>query len=126
MKDRDYRGRLTKDFRDRTKRFAAWSVRLYVALDKSREEVRVCGRQFLRAGTSVAAQVREASRTRSDAEFSAKLGGALQEVDEALLWSELLREECGVSNVLQNEIESEANELIAIMVTMIRNTGGEA
>lgn len=117
---------MTKEFRDRTKRFAAWSIWLYVALDKSREEVRVCGRQFLRAGTSVAAQVREASRARSDAEFSAKLGGALQEVDEALFWSELLREECGVPNVLQNEIESEANELIAIMVTMIRNTGGEA
>ncbi len=31
-----------------------------------------------------------------DAQFVSKLGGALQEADESLLWLELLREECAV------------------------------
>lgn len=48
-------GRLTDEFRGRTKRFAAAIIRLYVDLSKDREEVRVCGRQVLRSGTSVAA-----------------------------------------------------------------------
>lgn len=102
------------------RRYAA--IRLYVALPKANEEVRVCGRQLLRSGTSVAAQVREASRARSDAEFVSKLGGALQEADESQLWLELLREECGVSEELTLPLEREADELMAIFISMIRNT----
>ena len=71
---------------------------------------------------SVAAHVREASRGRSEAEFIAKLGGALQEADESLLWLELLREECGISASETHPLETEASELIAIMTTMITRT----
>ena len=90
--------RLPEEFRRRTKEYASATIRLYVSLPKQREEIRVLGKQALRAGTSVAAHVREASRARSDSEFTAKLGGALQEADENLLWLELLRESCGVEN----------------------------
>lgn len=117
-------GRLSEEFRTRAKRFAADVIRHYVKLPKEREEVRVCGRQMLRSGTSVAAHVREASRGRSDAEFVSKMGGALQEADETLLWLELLREECGASATTSVPIETEANELISIITTMIRRTGG--
>ena len=115
-------GRLPEEFRARTKRFAAAVIHLFVALQKDREEVRVCGRQMLRSGTSVAAHIREASRARSDAEFVSKLGGAIQEVDETQLWLELLREECGVSAEQTCKIEAEAEELIAILTSMIRRT----
>lgn len=54
--------------------------------------------------------------------FSSKLGGALQETDETQLWLELLREECGISNTDTLPIEQEANELMAIMTTMIQRT----
>jgi four helix bundle protein len=120
------RGRLPEEFRDRTKRYAAGIVRLYVRLPQDREEVRVLGRQFLRSGTSVAAHVREASRARSESEFVSKLGGALQEADESMLWLELLREECGVSAPLTEPREQESSELIAIRTTMIRRTGGQS
>ena len=92
-------GLLSTDFRNRTKQFAAATIRLYIKLPKTREEVRVLGKQLLRSGTSVAAQVREASRARSDEEFVSKLGGALQEADETQLWLELLREECGIAQM---------------------------
>jgi four helix bundle protein len=118
------RGRLSEAFRERTKAFAAMVIRCYVKLPKEREEVRVCGRQLLRSGTSVAAHVREASRARSDAEFISKLGGALQEADESQLWLELLREECGINLDVATPLEAEASELIAIMTTMVRRTGG--
>jgi four helix bundle protein len=115
-------GRLPEEFRTRTKHFAAMVIRLFAALPKEHEETRVCGRQMLRSGTSVAAHVREASRARSDAESVSKLGGALQEADETLLWLELLREECGVPIEQTRQIEQEAGELIAIMTTIIRRT----
>ena len=114
---------MSEEFRSRTKKHAATIIRLFVKLPKNKDEVMVCGRQMLRAGTSVAAHVREASRARSDAEFVSKLGGASQEADEALLWLELLREECGIDPTLTEPIEQESNELIAIMTTMIRRTG---
>lgn len=119
-------GRLQIEFKQRTKKFAALVIRLYVALPKKREEVNVCAKQMLRSGTSVAAHTREASRARSDAEFVSKLGGALQEADETQLWLELLREECGIDSSSTESIEGEANELIAIMTTMIRRTGNNS
>jgi four helix bundle protein len=115
-------GRLPIEFRNRTKKFAASVVRLYVHLPKAREEVRVLGKQLLRSGTSVAAHVREASRARSNEEFVSKLGGALQEADESQLWLELLREECGIAPTDTLPMEKEADELMAIMTTMINKT----
>ena len=116
------KGRLSDEFRARTKKFAATIIRLYVKLPKGRDEAMVCGKQILRSGTSVASHVREASRARSDAEFISKLGGALQEADETQLWLELLREECGIDPALTSSIEQESNELIAIMTTIVKKS----
>jgi four helix bundle protein len=115
-------GRLSNEFRDRTKQFAAAGIRLYIKLPKTHEEVRVLGKQLLRSGTSVAAQVREASRARSNEEFVSKLGGALQEADESQLWLELLRDECGITPADTLPMAKEADELMAIMTTMINKT----
>jgi four helix bundle protein len=119
-------GRLTDDFRARSKSYAAGIVRLYVKLPKAREEVRVLGKQLLRSGTSVAAHVREASRARSDEEFVSKLGGALQEADESALCLELLREECGIEAAFTKSFEVESYELLAIFTTMINRTKGQS
>ena len=118
--------RLKEDFRTRTKQYASQIIGLYVQLPKGREEVRVLGKQLLRSGTSVAAHVREASRARSDDEFISKLGGALQETDESALWLELLREECGIDPALTQPLEKEADELMAILTTMINRTKGKS
>ena len=118
------KGRLSEEFRGRTKAYAAQIIRLFVKLPRSREEAHVLGRQLLRSGTSVAAHVRESSRARSQDEFVSKLGGALQEAEESLLWLELLREECGVDSALTKPLEVESSELIAILVTMINRTKG--
>jgi len=116
------RGRLTDEFRERTKNYAARAIRLFVKLPKNQEEIRVLGKQLLRSGTSVGAHVREASRARSDEEFVSKLGGALQEADESQLWLELLREESGVEPTLTRPLEEESSELMAIFTSMINKT----
>ena len=112
--------------RKRTKTFASSVVRFYIGLDKSREEIRVLGKQLLRSGTSVAANYREASRARSDNEFIAKIELCSQEADESQLWFELLQDDCGVPAATVLPIWQEADELIAIFTTMAKNTKNKA
>jgi len=85
MLNAELRGRLTIDFHNRGKRYASQIIKAFVALPKNSEAIRVCGKQMLRSGTSVAAHLREASRARSNEEFVSKLGGAIQEADETVL-----------------------------------------
>jgi len=108
-------------FRARTKCYASVTVRFYISLPKNREEVSVLGRQLLRSGTSVAAQYREASRARSDAEFVSKIECCVQEADESMLWLELLRDDCGIRDDRLDLLLKESDELIAIFVTMAKN-----
>ncbi|MBM4156543.1 MAG: four helix bundle protein [Lentisphaerae bacterium] len=107
-----------QELRERTKRYAASAIRVYCALPRNRTECQVLGRQLLRSGTSVAANYREASRARSDAEFVSKIELCAQEADETLLWLELLREECGIESKGVDAMMVESDELIAIFTTM--------
>ena len=110
------------EFRQRTRQFAGRVVRLYIALPLRRAEVAVLGKQMLRSGTSVAANYREASRARSRNEFISKIEQCAQEADETQLWLELLRDDCGVNLPEISAVWQEADELIAIFVTMSKNT----
>ena len=111
--------RITPELRRRSKAFGSSIIHIYMALPRSREEVRVLGKQMLRAGTSVAAHVREASRARSDAEFCSKLDGLLQEADECQLWLEYLIEDCNISSPSLPDACREGGELIAIFTTIV-------
>lgn len=107
-----------QDLRIRTKAYASAVIRLYCCLAKNRTEVQVIGRQMLRSGTSVAANYREASRARSDADFISKIEVCAQEADETLLWLELLEEDCGIKSESLKHLLKETDELISIFVTM--------
>lgn len=48
------------------------------------------GKQLMRSGTSVAANYRAVCRSRSKAEFVAKIGVVVEEIDETVFWLELL------------------------------------
>ena len=111
-----------EEMRTRTKRFAGMVVRFFVSLDRRREELRILGRQMLRAGTSVGANYREASRARSDSEFVAKIELCAQEADETQYWLELLRDDCQMKSGVLAAIWDEADELIRIFVAMAKNT----
>src|SRR3954471_9300297 len=79
------------DLRERTKEFALRIIRMYSALPKT-TDAQVLGKQVLRSGTSIGANYREAFRGRSRAEFVAKCGDALRELEETSYWLELLVE----------------------------------
>jgi len=94
---------------------------MYASLPKL-VAAQVIGKQVLRSGTSVAANFREASRARSRAEFAAKLGTVEQELDETMLWLELLVEADIVPERRLRDLHAEAEELIKIVVASIRKT----
>src|SRR5260370_782578 len=110
----------TQDLRSSTKAVALGVIRLYVALPKT-ALAQVLGGQILRAGTSVGAHYREACRAKSDADFVSKIEGALQELDETVYWTELISEGKIFSERRLKPLCDEAEELIAIFVTMVKN-----
>lgn len=107
------------ELRDRTKHFALRIIRLYSALPKS-AEAQVIAKQLLRSGTSVAANYREACRSRSDSELISKLSIVEQELDESLLWMELLVESGIIPETRLAELKGECEELLRMTVASIK------
>jgi len=75
------------------------------------------GKQVLRSGTSVAANYRAVCRSRSKAEFIARLGVVVEEIDETVFWLELFADS-GILKISRvTELRREAEELLAIFVS---------
>ena len=109
-----------QELRSRTKQFSLRIIRLFAALPKTTEG-QVLDKQLLRSGTSVGAHYREATRARSDAEFISKLEAGLQELEESAYWMELLSESSIVVPARLTELQTEADELTAILITCVKN-----
>lgn len=86
----------------------------------------VLSKQVLRSGTSIGANVKEAIRGQSKADFYAKMNIALKESSETEYWLELLHE----SNYLTDEhfesIYSDCQEIIKLLmaITKTQKKGG--
>ena len=109
------------DLRERTKNFALGVVRMFAKLPKT-TEAQVLGRQLLRSGTSVGANHREAYRGRSRAEFIAKCGDCLREIEETAYWLELLVAADIASFDDLSSLRQECDELTAIFVSIIKQS----
>ena len=109
-----------RDLKERTKAFALRIIRLYAALPRT-TEAQVLGKQLLRSGTSVGAHYREATRSRSNAEFISKVEGGLMELEETGYWLELLAESQIVTGERLEPLRDETEQLTAILVTCVKN-----
>lgn len=109
---------MNNDLKPRTKAFALQVIALYAALPKA-AVVQILGKQLLRAGTSVGANYREASRSRSRLEFIAKMGDCLKELEESQYWLELLLESGAANEASISASLTEARELTAIFVSSL-------
>ena len=111
-----------KDLKPRTKAFALRIIRLYSTLPKNNPVAQVLGKQALRSGTSVGANYREASRSRSKAEFISKIGDCLKEIEETEYWLELLVDSGCVAAMRMGELLDETRQLIAIFTTIDKHS----
>ena len=104
-----------QELRERIKKFALRIIRMSEVLPNTRV-ANVIANQILRSATGITANYRAAGRSRSKAEFIAKIGVVVEEADETLCWLEFLAE----SNILPaaklEDLFTEANELVAIFV----------
>jgi four helix bundle protein len=113
------------DLKPRTKTFALRVIKMYSKLGKSDTVAQVLGKQVLRSGTSVGANYREASRARSKAEFIAKIGDCLKEIEETEYWLELLVDSGCVSAAKMADLFDETRQLFAIFTTINKRAKGE-
>lgn len=112
------------DLRIRSRDFALRIVRMFARLPKT-TIAQVLGKQILRSGTSVGANYCEAYRGRSRAEFIAKCGDSLRELEETNYWLELLVEGKVVPSAKLESLRQESDELTAIFVTILKRARGE-
>jgi four helix bundle protein len=112
-----------RDLQELTKHFALKIIRTSSVIPKTTES-QVLGKQLLRSGTSVGANYREAYRGRSKAEFIAKCGDSLRELEETAYWLELLFDGKMIPAEKLVAIRRECDELIAIFVTILKRSKG--
>jgi len=102
-----------KRLQDRTRKFAVRVIKAFLRLPKD-DATRIIGRQFLRSGTSSAANYRAACRARSAADFISKISIVAEEADETLFWFELLVEAELVDMKSIEPLMKECEELLRI------------
>jgi four helix bundle protein len=100
----------------RTKVFALRALKLVDHLPRTASG-RAIGNQLVRSATSVGANYRAACRSRSRAEFAAKLGIVAEEADESLYWLELIREGKLLPDSTISSLLDEADQLTAIFTS---------
>jgi four helix bundle protein len=102
-----------KQLQARTKKFAVRIIKEFARLPKD-EATRIIGRQFLRSGTSLAANYRASCRARSTADFISKISVVTEEADETLFWFEVLVESDLIRPKMVESLMSECEELLKI------------
>lgn len=105
----------------RTKSFALRSLKLVDHLPRTMSG-RAIGNQLVRSATSVGANYRAACRSRSRAEFAAKLGVVAEESDESVYWLELISEAKLLPDPKVGDLLREANESTAIFTSARRTS----
>ena len=95
--------------------FAIRVVNAYKFITVKHKEF-VMSKQLLRSGTSIGANVAEARRGYSRADFAAKLGIALKEAGEVEYWLRLLNKTNYLSDRQYESLNADLQEIINILV----------
>ncbi|MBR3754040.1 MAG: four helix bundle protein [Clostridia bacterium] len=101
--------------------FAIRIVNLYKYLTSDKKEL-IMSKQLLRCGTSIGANVSEAEKGQSRADFTAKMNIALKEANETYYWLRLLNATEYLDNKMFECIESDIKELVAILTAICKKT----
>lgn len=104
---------------EKSKAFALRIIKLYQYLCSEKHEY-ILSKQALRSGTSIGANVKEAVRGQSKADFYAKLNIALKEASETEYWLELLHESDYIDDKSFNDIYSDCQEILKILISITK------
>lgn len=104
---------------DKSRKFAVRIVNLYKYLKDEKSEF-VLSKQVLRSGTSIGANVKEATRAQSKADFNAKMHIAMKEAVETEYWLELLEKTEYLTEAQARSILADCVELIKILMAITK------
>lgn len=96
--------------------FAIRIVNLYRFLTEEMHEY-VLSKQLLRSGTSIGANVREAKRAQTEADFGMKMSISLKEAEESMYWIELMKETGYLTEEQFLSIYGDCEELVKMLVS---------
>ena len=99
--------------------FAVRIVNLYKYLISEFREY-VLSKQLLRCGTSIGANIAEAQRGQSKADFTAKMSIALKEANETYYWLRLLYRTEYLSKSQFDSLEADITELLGLLTAICR------
>ncbi len=101
--------------------FAVRVVNLYKFLTEQKKEF-VLSKQLLRSGTSIGANVAEAQRGQSKADFLAKMSISLKEANETNYWLKLLYKTEYLTEQQFLSISSDITEIIKLLVAICKTS----
>ena len=104
---------------DKSFRFAVRIVNLYKYMIGEHREY-VLSKQILRCGTSIGANIAEAQRGQSKADFAAKMNIALKEASETAYWLRLLHKTDYLSKGQYSSLYTDIHELISLLMAICR------
>ena len=113
---------MKRDLCERTFEFSVRIVNLCRELDKIPGVGRTLGKQLLRSGTSIGANIEEGQGGQSRADFISKYSIACKEARETHYWLRLLAATNIVSAKKLDPLTKECDELIAILTSIIKKT----
>jgi four helix bundle protein len=101
--------------------FALRIIKLNQYLQEKKQENTISS-QVLRSGTAIGALISEGRFAQSKADFISKMNIALKEASETGYWLAILKDSGYISIDSYNSIEAECDELIRILVTIVKNS----
>ena len=110
--------------KDKSYQFSLEIIQLYIQLYmrlREQKEV-VLSKQVLRSGTSIGANVEEATAAQSRKDFVAKMAIASKEARETHYWLRLLRESGIVTGIDFSNILNECEQIIKIITAIVKTT----
>ena len=109
------------DITERTTTYSLRIIKLYRYIQND-SVGRILGKQLLRSGTSVGANVHEAQGAQSRADFIAKMSIAHKEIIETGYWLRLLAEANIVPEERISMLRDETSQLTKILSTILINS----
>ena len=111
-----------RDIVERTFEFALAIVALCQECERRNGVARTLARQLLRSATSIGANVEEAKAGQSRPDFISKYSIALKEARETHYWLRLLAASETVPEERLLPLIDEANQIVAILTTIVKKT----
>lgn len=101
--------------------FSLRCVKLYKFLCRSDGNY-IIGNQLLRCGTSIGANVKEAIRAQTKADFLTKINISLKEASETEYWIELLRDAEYITEEQAANLLDDCIEILKLLTSIVKST----